>query len=172
MKVNFKTFCISILIAVFAFTFFNCSKKEEKAKGDDPITLAKMSFDLHKEALNVLFDFSKISEIDKKNKELDSRIEKLSESDKKIYEDEYNRLIFESTGSFFSFLGDTLKSYSANDDFNKNSQVFDYHKSYEEALKMLDMSGELLDSTGTFLDSTADYLRSLNDLMGNQLEKN
>jgi len=151
-----NTLKLSWIIALLLIISFSACIIEKK---DDPKELALLSFDLYKETMDAIFNFSKIAEIDMKSKELEERVEKLSDADKKIYEAELNRLSMETLGSLFVGFGNMLKSLSESSlNFGGN---YDY--SIDDTLNILDATGKILDSTRHLLDSALNFANSFND---------
>jgi len=132
-------------------------------KKDDPKILARESFDLYSEAMGAIFNLSKIAEIEKKTRELEERVDRLSKADKKRYEAELNRLSMEAMGSLFIGFGNMLKKLSESDYITNNNYNYNRDYSFEDTKEALETAGKLLDSTKNLLDSVLNFANSFND---------
>ncbi|MDR0670061.1 MAG: hypothetical protein LBF95_08260 [Treponema sp.] len=73
--------------------------------GNDPKALAKETYDIGLQALNVLFNPEKAAELEKKALEIEAKVEKLSAKDRAIYDEELARLAEENLGDLFNAAG-------------------------------------------------------------------
>jgi hypothetical protein len=89
-----KVFMAGILALGLVFGVIGC--------GANPKGLAKESYDLGMKALNALFDEAKQAELEKEAEKITAKVEKLSEADKKVYEEELARLSGEGLGGLFN----------------------------------------------------------------------
>jgi hypothetical protein len=85
---------IIALVAVIGLGLAGCG-------GGNPKGLAKESYDLGMKALGALFDEAKQAELEKEAEKIAAKVEKLSEADKKVYEEELVRLSGEGLGGLF-----------------------------------------------------------------------
>jgi hypothetical protein len=76
--------------------------------GANPKGLAKESYDLGMKTLGALFDEAKQAELEKEAEKIAAKVEKLSEADKKSYEEELARLSGEALGGLFNLGGEAL----------------------------------------------------------------
>ena len=97
-----------VLILFFVLILASC--------GANPKALAKESYDLSLQALGALFNEKKAAELEKKMAGIEKKVANLSESDKKIYNDELARLTGAGLGGLFdaaSKLQDAASSQDA-----------------------------------------------------------
>jgi hypothetical protein len=80
--------------------------------GANPKGLAKESYDLSMKALGALFDEAKQAKLEKDAEKIAAKVEKLSEADKKTYEEELTRLSGEALGGLFNLAGEALNATS------------------------------------------------------------
>jgi len=92
-----------IIMVIMVITLAGCG-------GGNPKALAKQTYDLTMEAMGALFNPSKTAELEKKGTDLAKKVDKLSASDKKIYEEELERLMMASLGGLFGAAGSLFNS--------------------------------------------------------------
>ncbi|GMO54322.1 MAG: hypothetical protein Ta2G_13260 [Termitinemataceae bacterium] len=92
MKYNSVFSCI--LVLSFAAFLLSC-------EATDPKSLAQQSYDITVQAAISLSDSSKIEKLNKKSAKLEKKIAALSEADKAVYNEEFQRLLSEGLSSIF-----------------------------------------------------------------------
>ena len=130
---------------------------------ENPKSLARETYNLSIEALGAIFNPAKTAELEKKAEEIAKKVEKLSESDKVIYNSELERLTGQIFGGLLN-LGNDLNTKGA---LNAAQQALDFLNSQEvstttqQALDLLN-SQDVLTTTQQAMDAAQQALNLLN----------
>ena len=100
-----KIFVLAAILLALTLIAAGCAK-------EDPKALAKQYYDLSLEAISLgnLISSSKQAEWETKLKAIDDKVSKLSEEDKKIYNEELIKLGINDLGNVLGGVGDFLES--------------------------------------------------------------
>ena len=121
-----KRIVSGLLIVLFVLALASCS-------GSNPKDLAKQTYDLSKDALGSLLDLKKAAEIQKKAASIQKKVDKLSASDKKIYDEELMRLAGGNLGDLF----DAASSLDIQDALNSAGNALDAAQKAADLLNSL-----------------------------------
>ena len=131
MKKNkFCFLAMAVLVLSFALVLGSC--------GANPKDLAKQSYELTQQTLNVGTDLNKATALQKKAAAIAEKVEKLSASDRVIYTQELARLSGQGLGEFINAEQDTL-DMDTQEALKTAEQALDVAKS---ALDLLNALGD------------------------------
>ena len=102
-----KRIVSGLLTVSFVLVLVSCSV--------NPKDLAKQSYDISMQALGSLFDLKKSAELEKKAVSIQKKVDKLSASDMRIYEEELTRLTAGILGDLFNAASNVLDNVSTED---------------------------------------------------------
>ena len=154
MKKVIKLLRVTVLFAVVIFCLLGCAKADPKA-------LAKETYDIAKETMNVLLNPSKAAELQKKAAVIAVKVNNLSAADKTIYNVELARLAGDDLSGLLDIGGNILNTSQGVLDLSV--QANDALQNVIEALNEVDTNSiqQTIDSAAKQVNDLLDVFRKL-----------